>query len=211
MGGKLCGYCRELGHNARVCHHKAAQILGIRRHVAGERRALHDLLVLNGYGVGAILQTTTYGGKQEQYVITTMNDVVTDNFENMVDWRIHKYRKSVRSSLRSWTGVNHLGHEADGYFITFHNADRVYLSCRALNDMSRKAYAMVYLSKLPNPPLWTKDVKPGFYAAEHTEVICPSHDSDVDPSLYLRPYRLHERLGKDDRGYGITVNPVMPT
>lgn len=212
MSSRLCGYCREVGHNAGKCERKQWQIDSILRHTAGERKAFHDLLLRNGIGLGAILRHREYGtADSREYVVTSMKDCVSDRFDALVEYRIHKYKKSTKATLRSWTGVNHITGEPDGYYVNRANVDRIYLTARPFDDMSSNVYLMMYVSRFDHKPEWASRVDISrYYSGEPAQILCPSSDTDMTDEDFLQPVRIAERLGKDQRGYGLMMKPYFP-
>lgn len=212
MSSRLCGYCRETGHNASKCERKQWQIDSILRHAAGERKAFHDLMLRNGIGLGTILRHTDYGAtSSREYVVTSMKDIITERFDALTEYRIHKYKKSTKVTLRSWTGINHIAHEPDGFYINMQHVDRIYLTARPLDDMSSNIYLMLYVSKLDHRPEWASRVDYSrYYSAEPAQILCASSDTDMTDEDFLHPVRIAERLGKDQRGYGLMLKPYFP-
>lgn len=204
---RACGYCREVGHVSTRCHRLTGQIESIRRHVGGERHALHNLMLENGLGVGAIIRHSYYNDNPTEYVITSLRESIGMTFDVGIDWRIHKYKKSVQSSLRSWSGANFLTADPDGYFVRRYNSDRFYIGCRELNNMGRVQYLTFFVSGLAAPPQWARAADIHRYSNPPV-VLCPSSDTDIRPEDLNFKILLHDRLiGKDGNRY---VTPIIP-
>lgn len=205
-----CGYCREIGHTSNICRQRLGQIDAIRYHASRERKAVHDMLLRNGLGIGAIIRQKYYGDAGKECVITSLKDSVIEGWDNLVEYSIVKYRKSVRSRLRSWTGIQH----ADTTdLVSYVNVNRMYIRCRSLEDMTDNTYAIFYMSELPQPPEWAaaQKEKPGFFmVGSSSEILCPSDETDVIAEDFMRPVMIHDRLGKSASGHTRWDRPYPP-
>lgn len=210
---RACGYCREIGHTQNKCERKRWQIESILRHTAGERKGLHDLLLRNGIGVGAIFRQNSWG-QEKEYVVTSMRNTIPDSFDAVVEYRIHKYKKSVRATLRCWTDGKHLAGEPDGYFIQRSHIDRIYVGCRDLNDMGSSQYCMFWVTKLEVRPEWTSKMVGQYYGyggGEQPTILCPSSETDLADSDFMGKTRLHDRLGDNPLSGNNLWDPIMPS
>lgn len=207
MATRRCGYCRDYNHRADKCTVMSNQIAAVRAHVYGERMAIHDILTRNGYGVGCILE----GPDGVVYTIRSLRDSLRSPVSNYVEWRNIKYQKSVRSTLKSVSGIRHHNGDA-GDLIRYDHQSHLYIYMNPLNDLNGYNYGVISLGKLsdpPNNPLINREFD--YYNNRHVKVLSPSSDTDMTEQDFMESFRLHERLGKDDRGYGKIVLPLKPT
>lgn len=195
MSDRRCGYCREYGHMASKCKILSGQKEAILNHVAGERYALHNLLLENGVGLGTILRQTHYDGTVKEYVITSLLPLVQDRMDVLSEYRIHKYRKSVNVTLRSWTGINHSEHNLPEDYIRTQHMDRIFVPARSLTDMSSQDFCLLYVSRLEKKPDWAHGRNMHLWGGSPAEILCHSSDTDVTQKDCIeKGIRFHDRL-----------------
>lgn len=207
---KQCGYCRMVGHDVRGCEIKKNQILTIQRHIGRERKTLHDLTVSNGYGVGAMVQARTYRGV-EPCVITSLVDTFKGNlyYNTEVEWRMHRYRKSVCATLSWWSGEKlDYGLNVPDDYVRFKIVNHMAIVVRPLNDLSDHLFATVDLNNFSGRTKMD-DRFSGYWGSNFCTLLAPSNDTDVTSEHLTETFQIHERLTKD-RNYYARLPPILP-
>lgn len=211
MNSRRCGYCRSGNHRSDKCNEKINQITAVRRHFYHERAALHKIMIDNGMGVGSMLQM--YNG--ELCVVRSLRDSFDTWNNSFLEWRNIKYQKSVRAFLRSYSGINHSPDvSVDHSFVRYDPYSHFYIVCSPINDLSSNVYGTVCMSALPNPPPENAYVKKQmndlYYRERSVKILSPSDETDiVDREFFNKPFRIHERLGKDKAGNSLLVDPII--
>lgn len=203
-----CGYCRESGHRADKCRIKEEQIISIRLHLYNERAALHNIMLENGLGVGAIIRPPG----QEPHVIRSVADSLKAYANHFIEWYNIKYERSVRSSLKSYSGINHNPQFINNKYVRFNNQTGFYIVCSPLSNLANDTYAVISFCALANPPLNNPQSmldKNSYYGSRSCEILSPSDSTDVDNNMFMEQFRLHSRLGKSRDGYGVAVMPLQ--
>lgn len=212
MSERRCGYCRSGNHRADKCEILKGQRYAIQRHQYGEKVALHQLMLRNGIGVGAILDFAHGDDKPQVHVIRSMKENFNHYNNNFLEYRPIKYQKSVRSVLKSYTGINHSPEQKDNDFVRWDHQLAFYVIASPMDNLRETNYGIIALCKLQHPPLdnpWHSEARNNYYAERSAKILSPSDETDIDEREYFsEPFIIHTRLGKDSRGYGIKVNPL---
>lgn len=196
MSDRLCGYCRNAGHNKNACPILLGQRKAILNHAAIERKAIVELCLANGIGCGTIFKQRLYDDTERMMVVTSMQQLVNDAWDKVIDYRNVKYSRRVISYLRTWSGNLHC---ETSDVIRQVNLDRIYVPCRSLNDMSYNSYVYISIHKLAVRPEWSLNHKPTAWEimTEQTssaDIVSASDICDLSDVDYLTPVRFHERL-----------------
>lgn len=205
--GKLCGYCRGFGHRSNKCEVKNEQITAVRKHVYLEKVALHKLLLKNGLGVGAILG----GDRHSPHVIRSLKEIFLDYNNSFVDFSNVKYKKSVRSYLKSYTGIRH--HDmspatSETGWLRYTDMSYLYLICSPLDNLAHSTYEVFSLSDLKYPP--SHGATSGYYAGSSINVLDPSEETDINETDdFYKKFALHIRLGETPEGRTLFVDPIV--
>ena len=182
---RLCGYCRERGHTMPDCPIRIGQIEDMRRHMVGEKRALHKLVIDNGLGIGCILRFKDWRDTEHLCTVRSHNALFEHNV--FVDSVQLKYSKAVRLTFNSFTGRKHAFAGESKYN---HHSSRVwfYMTANPLDAMSSGIYVTFsmkhddeYASKID-------------FEQSGVELLAPSNDTDIPASQYLNGYYLPHRL-----------------
>lgn len=209
MAYRACGYCRVAGHRSDRCTVRLNQIEAMRRHVYAEKVALHRILLDNGYGVGAIIQSNG----DSPMVIRSLKETFLNHNNIFIEYRNIKYRKSVRSYLKSYSGVNHSPDFVDGDFTRFENMGHLYILASPLDDLSDTNYGIIAISRLDKKPESNPhaSVLDSYYSQRSVNLLAPSNETDIDErALFMEPFRIHERLGTVN-GRAKIVTPMPPS
>lgn len=198
MSERRCGYCRDFGHTVPNCRKRELQRQAIARHVYGERKLVHQRLLDNGFGVGAILQDTS--DENKLFIIESLSGNNMMRSGELFEDRNVKYSKEVRITLRSV-----------GQYIHYHIPDMamvvekrrnpwITLRVTDLSDMSNGYYASVCGKQLgfDDAPAasfsWYHDVR----------VVAPSSDTDATEDDFNAAFYMPLRLLKGKRERQLT-------
>lgn len=195
---KNCGFCRGPGHTKSKCSQLKAELNAIRIHVPAERKAIHDILLANGYGTGAIVNIREWGGDEKMpAVIPTMNFFSTNHRFDLIDLRKVKYNARDKVTLHSFSGNNFAAPyipEAPKNEILIRYLESVKIPAYHLHDMSRTVYATVVFSDLLNVPDTRQKSLSNYRWEETSELLSPSQDTDLELDLLLQNVRVSQRL-----------------
>lgn len=208
MSDRLCGYCRQGGHTANKCELKNGQIHDILAHAAGERKYMHDLLLRNGYGIGAILRAKSdYTGEEKIYVIRSHENLFM--YVSMYDQRNIKYEKGVRVTLNSASRVRHSMRVTNGHFLRYYHLDRLLIPCSPIDDLASSTFCNVAIGMLAHrPDNYRAGYESDYYSRRHANIECPSDETDIDERAYMSPIYIPERLGKSPSGDRKLMTPI---
>lgn len=185
MSSRKCGYCRDVGHMSNVCPVRLGQIDDIKRHYVGERRALHEMVVRDGLGIGSIFKMKDYADNMFICTIRSHNSIVDNN--SFIDSRDMRYMKSTRITYNAYSRVKHTNSEESRFN---HYSERAwfYLVINPLDNMARNMYMSVGIATREDGTSYIN------YQFSNIEMLSPSNDTDMNSDMYYRPYYLPRRL-----------------
>lgn len=189
---KRCGYCRVAGHNIAKCDVLIKQKELISTIIPYEKKAIHDTLLKNGVGVGAIVKVYMWHtSKYEECIIPSLKIFL--DVDNMLEFRKVKYQKSTASTIRR-VSTRENPYNPGGlmrYGVITNFSVPVY----CLSDMSETASAPFSFGKFEHKPDALQNHHPDYWeASRHTEVLVPSQDTDTQDSDFLHDILVSERL-----------------
>ena len=205
MGDRQCGYCREYNHNQSVCRVRLSQIEAVRRHVGGERLRQVQLLIASGYGSGAIVEAYDYhSGDYVNCIISDPNECIHSYFGNYLEYRNVKYKKTVRTILKSASGYYPETPNGCDDLIRYQHVAYININVMPLHDMSRNITASICITTLDRSLLHPtlKDYNRPLYSWDRpSKLLSPSNDGQPDMGRVLRDFQSHDRLDKKVHGW----------
>lgn len=107
MSDRRCGYCRMFGHTKPGCPERLQTIYSIKDHVQKQRIGIVNMLTMNGYGVGGIVEAyNNLSGDYTHCVVTQDSlDSACTNYNHFFSARNVKYHKNVYVVYNNFTGT----------------------------------------------------------------------------------------------------------
>lgn len=203
MADRRCGYCRAHGHNASKCELKLAQIEACRIHVGRQRKEISQLLTLNGFGVGALINAYTYAASDYVPCLVTQDSLDSIADINVVEFYNIKYSKRVSARLFSYNGITS-AQERDSEIINIMRTS-FYLKVTPMQNGLRDTHATIHISDLPIGPNGLKnEVRRDYVWERYAQLLAPSNDGSISDAALNRKFQIHPRLGD---GF---VTPLFP-
>lgn len=182
---RLCGYCRQEGHQATKCEVKQSHVNEIVNHTKGERKFLIDMMVKNGMGLGATIMFANYGGYPNETFILTTADWVKDI--HCVSQKRVRYSKQVKVTPKRL--IDRIGDSLLAEQYGYINAQMLSMDA----------------SEMRNVNLWIRGVCHPITLKDGTEIdpsgnrniyiISPSHEPyDLIEADYGKNIQIHKRL-----------------
>lgn len=198
MANKKCGYCRREGHNMSKCPTRLGQVDRIKSHVIGQRKLAHDLLIMNGYGAGALVEVPDWwtGNKYTCIIPSLAFFGEYSNQHSYVEYQNVKYSKKVYSTLLHLEHRYNEGENLDGV-IRHRHFPRIVVPCHPLDDMSATVMANIYVSTLEYPPdgVIKRDARGTYYGSNGPAILlAPSHETDAKEADFRAKITNHYRL-----------------
>lgn len=190
---KRCGYCRLYNHNASNCEAKKNLVIDIRKHVGVQRRDLSELLVKNGYGIGALVHAYSYEAGQEVACLVTQESLDSISRITPVDYYNVKYSK--RTQARFYDVSGNSARSADEH-ATYYLRPEFYFYVTPMQVGLRPVAALVHVSDLKVGPNNNKHKDSNRSTWEHyCSLLAPSNDGYISEEALNKPFLLTERLG----------------
>lgn len=196
---KRCGYCRMYNHTAPKCPTKLNMLNTAQRHVGRQRKDLAEILVKNGYGIGALLKVFSYQANDWVPCMVTqesLDSVVTNTF---IEWNTIKYSKRVSMRLMNYSGNSVVpdGVEFNDMFVMSHHT--FYITVTPMQTGITDLHANLFIGELPNGPNANRNVTNKSAWDYYAELLAPSDEGYVSEEAMQRKFAVHDRLGGDVR------------
>lgn len=190
---RKCGYCREYNHDKSKCPTLKAEITSIRKYVPAELWSIHNAIVKAGFGLGAIVQVTDWAGKEKICIIDDLNFDI--GYSQIIDYRIIKYSKRVRTLLKNFSGLNR---DFAGIPANVQFAEKSEISIPVL-DPSNTASRLY--ATFTRHSLGITNAAPIYSWSDPAKLMSPSYESNMTYQDFIdRSIHLHDRLivGRND-------------
>lgn len=190
---KRCGYCRLYGHDVRGCETKAGILKTAAVHVGNQRQELAQLLIRNGFGVGALVNAYAYEAGEEVPCLITQESLDSVLRNNFVEF--HNVRYSKRASTRMYDFVGRVMHSDEEHTFTVQRPS-LHIALTPMQTGIRQVYGNIHVSMLANGLKWKDYPAVTNYSWDHPcKLLAGSDEGSVSEKAMLQKFHIHDRLG----------------